>query len=65
MLEPLAAAVGDVLTTDRGAGAACDGSEPGVGGQLGAGAWRSCPGSRPARTAAVLTPIPGMEIRTS
>jgi len=24
--------------------AACDGSEPGVGGQLGAGAWRSLPG---------------------
>ena len=42
-LEPLVAAVGDVLTTDRGAGAACDGSEPGVGGQLGAGAWRSLP----------------------
>jgi len=43
VLEPLAAAVGDVLTTDRGAGAACDGSEPGVGGQVGAGAWRSLP----------------------
>ena len=35
-----------------------DGSEPGVGGQLGAGAWRSCPGSRPARTAAAGTESP-------
>ena len=35
-----------------------DGSEPGVGGQLGAGARRCCPGSRPARTAAAGTVKP-------
>ena len=58
-LEPLVAAVGDMLAPDGGARSSGHRCQAGVGGQLGAGAWRSCPGSRPARTAAAGTPDPG------
>ena len=38
------------------------GARPDVGGRLCSGDWRSCPGSRPARTAAAGTPDPGARV---
>ena len=58
-LEPLITAVGDVLAPDGGARSPSYWCQAGVGGQLDSADWRSRPESRPARTAAAGTPLPG------
>ena len=59
MLEPLVAGVGDVLAPDGGARSSGYWCQAGVGGQLGAGAWRSLPRVSARKTAAAGTPDPG------